>query len=603
MNEQKKPVYAIIIMMILFDIIFGYIFYLNELRDFNNYARRAASLFSYQLYEVIENDLDELKKNKKKEKLADYFKSQSKKTGILNIAFFDKTGHPLYQSSPDLNLVALKNIDTLDDENTYQSGYKKSYKTFDHIHENVFVTSVCVKDSKGTFLIDIDMSTEYHAALADVKLYITVLFILSVLFSLLLWFIVRKYSRHINHYIMLIKRQKEAAIHLSNIKAEFLATMSHEIRTPVNGFLGVIDLLRDTRLNAKQKELLDIAHYSGRHLMTILNDILDFSKIEAGHLKVETLPIPLVKHLESIISMNMRIASNKGIDLTFKNRIDPELWVVADPVRIAQVVQNLLSNAIKFTHQGGVTLSVDYEENDDFKKPNKLSLIFTIKDSGIGIAEDRLPYLFDKFTQADASTTRLYGGTGLGLAISKKIVNILGGRIWVESSVGKGTTFYVLLHLEKAHTHPQEEEELLSQTRSTLRISEENLMTKISVLVVDDNLVNQVVLKGMIEKEGHNVVCASRGKEAIELVQKLNFDIIFMDIQMPEMDGFETTKHIRDYYREKNRPSPPFIACSASALYDQETKLDHEIESFQDELTKPIDREKLKTILNSCIKM
>lgn len=599
MNEQNKPVYAIIIMMILFDIIFGYIFYLNEMRDFNNYAKRAASMFSYQLSEIIDNDLEGLKKIQKKDQLTKYFKNQSSQTGILNIALFDQNGHIIYQSTPDLNLSVLKNIEE-DNEKTFKSGFKNHYQAFDETCENVFVTSAYVKDSNGIFLIDIDMSKEYHAALNDVELYISVLFILSVLFSLLLFFIIRKYSRHINHYIMLIKRQKEAAIHLSNIKAEFLATMSHEIRTPVNGFLGVLDLLRDTRLTGKQKELLDIAHYSGRHLMTILNDILDFSKIEAGHLKVETLPIPLVKHLESIISMNMRVANNKGIDLVFKNRIDTDLWVVADPVRIAQIIQNLISNAIKFTHQGGVTLSVDYDENEDFKKSNKVGFIFTIRDSGIGIPEDRLPFLFDKFTQADASTTRLYGGTGLGLAISKKIVNILGGRIWVESTVGKGTTFYVLLHFEKAET-PLVEEEIASPEIG-LTLSEQMIEQKLNVLIVDDNLVNQVVLKGMIEKEGHIVVCASRGKEAIELTQKFDFDIIFMDIQMPEMDGFETTKHIRDYYREQNKPHPPFIACSASALYDQETKSDLEIETFQDELTKPIDRGKLKTILTGCIK-
>ncbi len=362
----------------------------------------------------------------------------------------------------------------------------------------------------------------------------------------------------------------------SRAKSEFLANMSHEIRTPMNGVLGMVQLLEDTPLTAEQADLLRTLKNSAHYLLGLLNDILDLSKIEAGKMTLEQIPLSLHELAREAVALFGGRASEKGIVL--HTQLDPKAaeWVLGDPVRLRQIVANFISNAIKFTEQGEVRLII-------LPSPTYPQGVWIgVQDTGIGIPAERLESLFEAFTQADSSTTRKYGGTGLGLTISKKLAEMMGGRIGVESEPGVGSMFYVDLPLpatQPPQALPEATSEELPEAFPGAR-----------VLLVEDNEVNRKVAVRLLTKLQVEVDTAVNGLEAVQKASENAYDLILMDCQMPEMDGYEATRVLR-----KQGISTPIVALTANALEgDREKCLAC---GMNDYLSKPIQAEKLRETL------
>ncbi len=371
----------------------------------------------------------------------------------------------------------------------------------------------------------------------------------------------------------------------SRIKGEFLANMSHEIRTPMNGILGLLHLLSLTTLQEQQKFYVDKILYSAQSLMRIINDILDFSKMEAGKMDMENVSFSLEDIQEELRTLFAPKFDEKNLHgcIFDENVLDTKL--MGDPLRLKQVLLNLVSNAIKFTESGSVSVSIENVTQD---KATEICYHFSVQDTGIGLSEEQCSRIFEAFSQADASTTRKYGGTGLGLIICKRIIEMMQGKIWVESTLGKGSKFHFTAVFG------------IDSSSLATNILDKNIDTKIqssttqgSILLVEDNEINQIIAKELIESQGHKVDVADNGQIAIEMIEKNYYDMVFMDIQMPIMDGLTAVRTLR---KNPKYTHLPVIAMSAHAMAgDKEISLSN---GMNDHLSKPIQTEKLYESIN-----
>ncbi|HEU5048266.1 MAG TPA: ATP-binding protein [Rickettsiales bacterium] len=404
----------------------------------------------------------------------------------------------------------------------------------------------------------------------------------------------RKRQYRLRDYLVEIKRKEAAAEAANMAKTEFLANMSHEIRTPMNVVIGLSNILASSEpLTEKQQEYISTLQTSANSLLELINDLLDVAKIEAQTIELEQVSFSMAQLIEEVVSMISMRAQEKHLEFSSDDKSVQGRTFIGDSARIRQIILNLCSNAVKFTEKGGVHIAITMLPD---AKSDMQIVSIAVEDTGIGIAPDKLPAIFDKFMQADSSINRKYGGTGLGLAITKKLTEIMGGTLKVESTLGKGSVFTVSLPLKVAATLLPEEREQSSRSIPHPHVER----VKTTILLVEDYPANVLVARTFLETFGYDCEVASDGAEAIQKIQEGSFAAVLMDVQMHGMNGLEATKLIREHERQKNLPHLPIIGMTAHALAgDCERCL---AAGMDDYIAKPFDPDRLEAMLSNLIR-
>jgi signal transduction histidine kinase/CheY-like chemotaxis protein len=396
-----------------------------------------------------------------------------------------------------------------------------------------------------------------------------------------------------------IERLLDQTKEISRHKSEFLANMSHEIRTPMNGVIGMTNLVLATQLTDEQREYVETARLSADFLLTVLNDILDFSKIEAGRLDLSPVDFSLKDCLEQTGRMLSLQIANKKLDYSLSVADDVPDRLVGDADRLRQILLNLVGNAIKFTDQGGISVSVRRQAPVG-ADADGVTLLFAVRDTGVGIPKDKQSVIFDAFRQADGSTTRKYGGTGLGLAICSRLVNMMGGTIGVDSEPGKGSTFHFSARLGVVTGTPAEVDEQARKLATVVQAFNPEQVTNLRILLAEDNPVNQRLATKLLEKRGHQVTVTATGRGALQRVQGETFDVVLMDVQMPDMDGLEATALIRQWEKNRGRRTPIVALTAHSMKGDRDRCLAAGMDTY---VTKPFDATRLIEVVESTARL